>query len=403
MKITRRNFIKNAGALAALGVVSGFPRLSFANLPTDNRFILVILRGALDGLAAVPPYGDRDYKQQRGTLAFASPGEADGVLDLDGFFGFNPALQPLLPLYQKKQLAIIHATSSPYRERSHFDAQNLLENGTINPGGSEGWLNRALQALNADNGAAIAFNQQIPLVLQGKLNVESWAPKNRDVDASSDYMTKIAKMYKQDALLSAAFDEGMKAQSIAEESLSKDDLTASRNAKGADQLYSAAKAAAVFLTKENGPRVAVLEAGGWDTHARQGTADGQLYNRLADLGAGLAVLPEAMGGVWKKTVVIVVTEFGRTVAENGTGGTDHGTGTVAFVMGGGVNGGKVLGQWPGLGSGNLYQNRDLMPTTDMRSIFKTMLYAHLQTPIDTLENNIFPQSASAGLIKNLLA
>ena len=363
MGISRREFLKGAGAMAALGAI-GFPRLSFATLPTDHRFILVILRGALDGLAAVPAYGDREYKSQRGGLAFAMPGELDGALDLNGFFGLNPALQPLLPLYQQQQMAVIHAVASPYRERSHFDAQNLLENGTQSPGGTEGWLNRALQILKADPGAGIAINQQIPLVLQGKLSMESWAPKGRDVNASSDYMTKIASLYQQDPLLSSAFQEGMQVQSMAQ-GMSQDDLTASRNAKDAGALYNGAKAAALFLTKENGPRVAVMEAGGWDTHARQGTANGQLYNRLADLGHGLAALPEAFGPVWKKTVVVVVTEFGRTVAENGTGGTDHGTGSAVFVMGGAMRGGQVLGRWPGLASGSLYQGRDLMPTTDM--------------------------------------
>ncbi|MES2985212.1 MAG: DUF1501 domain-containing protein [Pseudomonadota bacterium] len=401
MSISRREFIKGAGAMAALGLV-GMPRLSFASLPTDNRFILVILRGALDGLAAVPPYGDRDYKAQRRSLAFAEPGELDGALDLNGFFGLNPAMQPLMALYQQKQLAVLHAVASPYRERSHFDAQNLLENGTLAANGTSGWLNRALQALKADAGAGIAINQQIPLVLQGAVDVGSWAAKSRDVDAASDYMTKIASLYQADPLLSTAFREGMQAQQLAQQGLSQDDQTADKNAKDPGALYAAAQAAALFLTKENGPRVAVMEAGGWDTHSRQGTADGALFKRLGDLARGLAALPEALGPVWKKTVVVVVTEFGRTVAVNGTEGTDHGTGSAAFVMGGGVHGGKVLGQWPGLASGNLYQNRDLMPTTDMRSIFKTVLYAHLNAPKAELEGSIFPGSSTAGMIPGLL-
>lgn len=403
MGITRREFIKGAGAIAAMGMVSGFPRFSFANLPTDNRFIFVILRGALDGLAAVPAYGDANYKTQRGSLAFASPGEVGGALNLDGFFGLNPALQPLMPLYQQHQLAIVHAVATPYRERSHFDAQNLLENGTTMPGGTDGWLNRSLQVLQAGKGAGIAINQQIPLVLQGKLDMQSWAPKGRDVNANSDYMMKIAALYQQDAVLSAAFQSGMQAQAVAQSKLTADDLTASKNAKDAGALYPAAKAAALFLTKDNGPRVAVMEAGGWDTHARQGTTNGGLYNRLADLGNALAALPEALGPVWKKTVVVVATEFGRTVAVNGTEGTDHGTGSAVFVMGGPVRGGKVLGKWPGLAAGNLYQGRDLMPTTDMRSIFKAVLMTHLNAPRDAVENVIFPNSASAPAMQGLLA
>ena len=402
MALTRREFLKGAGAMAALGMI-GLPRLSFANLPTDNRFILVILRGALDGLAAVPAYGDPAYKQQRGSLAFAPPGELDGALDLNGFFGLNPALQPLFPLYQQHQMAVIHAVASPYRERSHFDAQNLLENGSTTPGGSDGWLNRALQTLGATKGSGIAINQQIPLVLQGALGMESWATGSRDVNAGSDYMTKIAGLYQQDALLSGAFQEGMQAQATAQAGLSTDDTTASKNAKDAGALYQAAKAAALFLSKENGPRVAVMEAGGWDTHARQGSASGQLYNRLGDLGRALAALPEALGPVWNKTVVVVVTEFGRTVAENGTGGTDHGTGSAVFVLGAGVRGGQVLGNWPGLAPSNLYQSRDLMPTTDMRSIFKTVLAAHLGTARDALDTVIFPGSTTAAPMAGLLA
>jgi uncharacterized protein (DUF1501 family) len=385
-------------------MASTWPRLTFANLPTDNRFILVILRGALDGLSAVPPYGDPAYKARRSTIALSRPGEGDGTFDLNGFFGLHPALDGLMPLYQNKQLAVFHATSSPYRERSHFDAQNLLENGTTHAGGSSGWLNRALEVLQGGNGSAIAINQQVPLVLQGELVAASWAPKSREVDASSAYMTKIASLYKNDPMFASSFDESMRMQDVASQALTQDDMKASGRAKGSEQLYAAAKAAAVFLKKDNGPRVAVLEASGWDTHARQGGATGQLATRLHDLGNALGSLPQALGAdVWNKTVVMVVTEFGRTAAENGTGGTDHGTGGVAFVMGGSVRGGQVFGQWPGLGDGNLYQGRDVMPTTDMRSIFKTVLYAHLRAPVDALESTVFPDSHSATMIRGLMA
>lgn len=402
METTRRNFLKSAGALGAFSLLSaGFPKLSFANLPTDNRVILVILRGAMDGLAAVPPYADPHYKALRGSLAFEPPGDEDGLVDLNGYFGLHPSLAPLAPLYRQGQLAVVHAVASPYRERSHFDAQNLLENGTLKPGGTEGWLSRAMVAGGAENGAALALNEQIPLVLQGAYNASSWAPKAANVDMNGEYMRSVASLYTNDPLLGTAFKEGVRTQLAAEEALPKDDLFAAKGAKGSEQLASAAQAAAGFLAKETGPRVAVLEAAGWDTHARQGTTSGNLAQRLADLAKALALLPGALGPVWKKTVVVVVTEFGRTVAENGTGGTDHGTGGVALVLGGRVNGGKVLGQWPTLG--NLYQGRDLMPTTDMRSIFKTVLAAHLGISSQALESTIFPDSADAGLMHTLLA
>lgn len=398
--LTRRNFIKSAGLLTGCAL---FPRLTFASLPTDNRFILVILRGALDGLAAVPAYGDKSYASLRRSLAFAPPGEADGLLDLNGFFGLHPSLQPMLTLFQTGQMAIIHATATPYRERSHFDAQNLLENGTDKSGGDNGWLNRALGVLGSDATTAIALNPQTPLVLQGEVKTLSWAPKGeRKIDSS--YMEKITELYSEDETLGTAFNEGLRADALMQSELSQEDLLSAGKALGAQHLYGAAKAAAIFLSAEKGPRVAVLEAGGWDTHANQGTGNGQLANRLADLGRALGELPELLGGsVWNKTVVVVVTEFGRTVAENGTKGTDHGTAGVTFLMGGRINGGKIYGEWPGLADSDLYQGRDLKPTTDMRGIFKTILYAHLNAPKDKLDSIIFPGSTDAPVFGELIA
>ncbi len=398
----RRSFIQSAGALAGLSLMGG-PRLAFADLAGDQRIIIVILRGALDGLAAVAPYGDRDYATARGGLAFAPPGNDEGLIDLDGFYGLNPALAPLQALYKQREMAIIHAVATPYRDRSHFDAQNLLENGTTKPGGTVGWLNRTLQLLKADGTRAIALNQQVPLILQGLLETATWSPKGRDIDPNSDYLTKVAQLYQQDPFLGGAFAEAMRTEAMAAQALSSDDRMAARTAKGADQLFNAAKAAATFLATDGGPRLAVLEASGWDTHARQGTTNGQLFNRLNELARALAVFPAGLGAVWKKTVVLVVTEFGRTVAENGTGGTDHGTGGVALVLGGAIAGGQVFGAWPGLAPAKLYQNRDLMPTTDLRSLFKTVLADRLKVPMGPLESEIFPNSTAAGLIKGLMA
>jgi uncharacterized protein (DUF1501 family) len=404
MKMTRRDFLKYTACLTACTALSmGFPKLTFASLPTDNRFILVILRGALDGMAAVPPYGDRDYARIRGSLAFSPPGTEDAALDLNGFFGLHPSLSPLLPLYQNRQLAIVHAVASPYRERSHFDAQNLLENGTIRAGGSEGWLNRALVELGGAGGSAIAINQQVPLILQGKLQVESYAPKGAKWHDGSDYMQKMKALYSQDALLSSTFDEGVRTQEMAVSSLPADDQMAGGKAKGAEHLMGAAQTAAMFLKRDDGPRVAVLEAAGWDTHAGQGTSHGGLANRLSDLGQALSVLPSALGPAWNKTVVVVVTEFGRTAHINGTGGTDHGTGSMAMIIGGRVQGGKVLGQWPGLSENALYQGRDLAPTTDMRGIFRTVLYSHMHASEASLNNIIFPDSDAVSVIEGLLA
>lgn len=402
MPLSRRDFLLRLGAAGACGLMAGLPRLSFASLPTDQRFILVILRGALDGLAAVAPYGDRDYKGQRKALAFGQPGEAEGVLNLDGFFGLNPAMKPLLSLYQQNQMAIVHAVATSYRSRSHFDAQNLLENGTVRPGGHEGWLNRALVALNADKGSAMAFNRQVPLVLQGSIGVASWAPKKGELNEESNYMQRISALYAKDPHLAAAYDDAIRAQGMADMALSEEDQKASGKAKGPEHLLTTAQAAAAFLAKEDGPRMAVLEAGGWDTHARQGTVNGALAPKLADLAEALAILPRAMGGVWSKTTVVVVTEFGRTVSENGTGGTDHGTGTVAFVLGGAIRGGQVLGRWPGLAEDKLFEGRDLYPTTDLRSLLKTVLYSRMGASRSILENQVFPGSSDAGFLQGLV-
>jgi uncharacterized protein (DUF1501 family) len=342
----------------------------------------------------------------RGALAFHPPGSGeDSVIDLNGFYGLHPSLEPLLPFYKQGQLAVIHAAATPYRERSHFDAQNLLENGTTSPGGTNGWLNRALASLGAGEGTAMAINQQVPLVLQGQIGVASWSPKGGKFNETSDYMRKMQSLYQSDALFSPAFHEGMKAQEMAESSMPADDQMAGGKAKPAAQLQGAAQAAAMFLARQDGPRVAVLEASGWDTHAGQGTLHGPLANRLNDLAQALAGLPQGLGPVWDKTVVVVVTEFGRTVHINGTGGTDHGTGGMMMVMGGGsrIRGGNVYAQWPGLGENALYQGRDLMPTIDARSVFRTVLYSHMRASSDALNNIIFPDSATVPYLRQLIA
>jgi uncharacterized protein (DUF1501 family) len=390
MSISRRDLIKSAGALTFLSGFAGLSNLAFADINgTDKRFVLVILRGGMDGLAAVAPYGDPNYEAARGEGLAYAPNE---VVNLDGFFGLSSSLDSLLPIYTAKQLAVFHAVSLPYRSRSHFDSQNVLENGTAFPSGVSGWLNNALSLLGASRTDAMALNQQIPLVLQGKLGVASWAPKGTSFDLNSLYISSISKLYKQDSLLGDSFAAGIAAQQMAEASLPKDDMMASKGAKDADALVGAAKAAAAFLVQKTGPKVAVLEAGGWDTHVNQGKAVGHLATRLKYLGDSLGILRDDLtkGGVWDKTVVVVVTEFGRTVHENGTKGTDHGTGGVSFVMGGAVKGGKVFGSWEGLSTEKLFKGRDLMPTTDMRSIFKTVLVKHFGASSAAVDASVFP-------------
>lgn len=386
--LNRRSFLLSLSAATLVGAAP--MRLAFAATPNDNRFIFVILRGAMDGLAAVPPVGDPAYAQARGSIALP----AGQMLTLDRTFGLHPAMQPLMGLWQQGQMNIVHAVASPYRSRSHFDAQDVLENGSTSASGQHsGWLGRAIAALEQQK--AIAISPQLPLVLQGGGDAaSSWYSKKLGNKQNASFMEQVQRMYAADATLNPYLVQGMAAEQTAQMALSEQDRKSGKKATDVNQFDKVVKSAASFLKQPNGPRVAVLETAGWDTHARQGTMEGDLANKLGKLSAALADLPQELGAdVWSKTVVLVATEFGRTVKGNGTGGTDHGTASAAFVLGGALrNGGKVLGQWPGLAAHQLYENRDLTPTTDMRSLYKAILAEHLQVNNSIIERDIFPDS-----------
>jgi uncharacterized protein (DUF1501 family) len=406
---TRRAFLAGTGA-AALSF--GMPRAVLADAPTDKRFVLIVLRGAMDGMNVVVPYGDRDYAGLRGQIALARPGETDGAIDLNGFFGLHPALAEIAPWYKDGSLLPIQAVASPYRDRSHFDGQDMLENGTLSPRNTDsGWLNRALQSVGAgDRRIGLAVGQTIPLVLRGPTPVASWAPTTMPA-ADENFLELVQTVYKGDPRLSAALADGIRATIAADHAIGSDkeemqSMNAGGNGDGQPR-YTGQKvladAAGKMLADPNGPRIAVFDAQGWDTHAGQGAAKGRLANALGGLSAGLVALRGALGPVWKDTVIVMATEFGRTAHANGTGGTDHGTATATLLAGGGVAGGKVLGRWPGLSEGSLYQGRDLMPTTDLRAVFKTVLREHLRVPQDRLENVVFPNSQDARPIAGITA
>jgi len=392
--LRRRELIKRAGigALAA-----GFPGLMFANTQTDSRLVVVILRGAMDGMAMLTPYGDGNYAKLRGELALPAPGQEGGVLKADGLFGIHPAFQHAHALYQKKQALFVHAVASPYRERSHFDGQDKLENGATTDGFQrDGWLNRALEPLNSSNGreSAIAIAQNTPLILRGDQSVTSWAP-SRMRDANEDTLQRIESMYADDPFFATRLEQAVHAKELAEGMAG----TSRKRGKEASETKALLTATAKFLSEKNGPRVAVLESGGWDTHARQG---GRLASKFSALDQGISALQKELGNIWSKTVVIVVTEFGRTVKVNGTAGTDHGTATAAMLLGGAVNGGRVIADWPGLAPSNLYEGRDLQPTADLRSVFKGVLAQHLHLKEGFLENRVFPGSKTAPIIEELI-
>jgi uncharacterized protein (DUF1501 family) len=392
--LTRRLFLGSSlGSLAA----SALPlRLAFASAPGERRLVLVILRGGLDGLSALPPIGDDDFKRQRGELALAK----SEVLPLDGFFGLHPALASFAELYAQGQLLPLHAVASPYRDRSHFDAQDLLENGGAAPRQQgDGWLGRTLAALGG-SWSGLGVGQDLPLVLQGSSRTTTWAPSALP-GADTAFLARVADLYAADPLLGPALQQGLQANALAGEVLGNSAMGGKGGGKRAEAAM--AEGAGRLIAAEDGPRIAVLELGGWDTHANQGTTKGRLTLALGGLDAALAALQRGLGPAWQETAVVVVTEFGRTVAPNGTGGTDHGTGAAAFLAGGRVAGGRVLADWPGLSKNALYEGRDLKPTLDLRAVFKGLLAEQFALSSRTLESEVFPDSAGAPPLPALLA
>ena len=393
--MNRRELLR---AIGLTTVATQMPGLALASADTSARLVLVVLRGAVDGLALAAPYGDGDYRKVRGELALEEPGPGNGLLDLDGFFGLHPSLQHVHRLFVEEQATIVHAVASPYRERSHFDGQDLLESGATKVGGlRDGWLNRALAPIARNHEVAIALAQNTPLVLRGDNSVTSWAP-SRLPDADGSTIERLQRLYADDEFFATRLEQALNSQEIAA------DMSESNRQRGNDmrQFEQLMTSAARFLTAIDGPRIAVVELGGWDTHANQGAETGALANRLAALDTGIANLCSGLGDAWDDTAVAVVTEFGRTVHVNGTRGTDHGTGTAALLLGGAVSGGNVIADWPGLGKGDLYAGRDLQPTTDLRSMFKGVLEHHLELDSEFVENTVFPDSRIAPPLENLI-
>jgi len=393
--MNRRDILRAMGLTAAAG---SLPGLAFAGAASQSRFVLVVLRGAVDGLALAAPYDDGNYFKVRGELALDRPGETQGLLDLDGFFGLHPSLAGVHKHFVAGEATVLHAIASPYRSRSHFDGQDLLESGATQVGASRnGWLNRALAPLTADNEVAIALAQNTPLVLRGDNSVTSWAP-SRLPDADGSTIARLQRLYADDPFFATRLEQALNSQEIA------GDMSEPKGRRGndAEQFAELMTSAARFLVAPDGPRIAVVELGGWDTHANQGAATGALANRFEALDTGLANLHSGLGSDWDNTVVAVVTEFGRTVHVNGTRGTDHGTATAALLLGGAVNGGKVVADWPGLATGQLYAGRDLQPTMDLRSVFKGILEQHLGLPPNFVANQVFPDSRDAPPSDNLV-
>ncbi|MBV9892166.1 MAG: DUF1501 domain-containing protein [Rhizobacter sp.] len=382
-------------ALAGAGGLAVAPRLVFAGsgAPGGNRFVFVILRGGMDGLGAAPAIGDRDYAAARGPLA--NLGAAP--LAIDATFALHPNLTELHAMVRGGDAAVVHAVGLAYRGRSHFDAQQVLESGANRPYEiATGWLGRALAASGQK---AIAIATAVPLVLRSSAAVDTWAPSVLP-DPSADLVARLERMYAPDAALASALERARTLHLDGPPAMSADTAAmAASTSGGAGQRPGAfvalARRAAEFLAQPIGPQAAVLEIGGWDTHANQANPNGPLASNLRQLDAGLAGLRSSLdaAGAWGRTVVVVASEFGREVAVNGTLGTDHGTGGVAFVLGGPVRGG-VVADWPGLARDKRFEGRDLRATTDLRAVLKGVLAEHLRVPTRVLERDVFPDSAN---------
>jgi uncharacterized protein (DUF1501 family) len=391
--LRRRSALLGLTTAFALGPFS----LALAQAQTDRIFVVVILRGALDGLAAVVPHGDPNLATWRAGL-IPAPGAPGQLLDMGGFFGMHPALKGVHGLYAAGECLPVHAVAGGgYRTRSHFDAQDLLECGADRRLES-GWLNRVVGSLpqrRSPAGQALAVGSNIPLLLRGPAMVDNYAVQDGSERPAPDLYARIAALNAADALTGPAVAEGLRGRDFSISTLG-DAPTAGGNP--ANRFATLAAAAGKMLASPGGPRVAALELGGWDTHADQA---GHLSAPLTQLDGGLVALKQALGEAWQRSVVLVMTEFGRTVRINGTKGTDHGTAGVAFVLGGRVAGGRVGGTWPGLTQAALFENRDLAPTTDLRSIAKGILGAHLGLAQGRMED-VFPGSGKAEAVGGLL-
>ncbi len=393
---SRRELLLASGTLFAW---AHLPKLAYAE-GRDPRFLAIILRGALDGLATVAPVGDPDWVGLRGDNALALGGKSP-ALKLDDFFALNPAMPNLHRMFQGGEAIVVHACATPYRERSHFDGQDLLESGLPKPGPSEsGWLNRALAGLaaggrvNPAGSKVFAVGPVTPLVVRGPAPVLSWSPQ-RVIPASGDTVARLLDLYRHsDPKLANALEDNSKLNAI--EQSGDMDMGQRPGGPGPAQVRAyfaeAAGTAAKFLAQPDGPRVGALALDGWDTHVNEGIANGRLSQLLGSLDDALGAIKSNMGPAWSETVVALATEFGRTARINGTEGTDHGTATVALLVGGALKGGRVIADWPGLKSAALYQNRDLAPTTDLRAVLKGVLKDHLRADDRALAQNVFPGS-----------
>jgi uncharacterized protein (DUF1501 family) len=380
MSLDRRSFLSAATLFTASPVL-------FAQAATERRFIFIIQRGAADGLNTVIPYAEPGYASARGALAI----DASSALKLDGTFALHPSLTKLRDLYAAEQATFFHAVASPYRDRSHFDGQNVLETGGAAPYQlKDGWMNRLVGLLPRTGKEAIAFSPAVPMALRGPVDVTTYAPSALP-QANDDLMLRVEQLYTKDAQLHALWSSALDARGMA---------TGGTGGGAARQDSGAlGKMAAGFLARADGPRIAMIETSGWDTHSGQ---NARLASQLKSLDGLIAGLHEGLAAAWSKTTILVATEFGRTVAANGTGGTDHGTAGAAMLIGGAVQGGRVVADWPGLKGSDLQDGRDLKPTLALDALISNACAQTFQLDTDRTAKTLFPSAGQTQAMYRLL-
>jgi uncharacterized protein (DUF1501 family) len=406
----RRDFLKSmtlAGS-AALALPLGTSSWAATGDASARKLIVVMLRGAVDGLNVVAPYADPRYAALRPGIALAPPGADAGVIDLDGYFGLHPALADLQPLWQARELAFVHACGSPDPTRSHFDAQDYMESGT--PGRKstpDGWLNRLLAVLPGTSTPtrALSVGPVLPRILAGRVastNLASGGATTRaDLLDQPALGSAFEQMYRGDPKLARTYQDARNAHREVMAAADMQETAASAGAPLPNGFPADAARLAALMRRDPNIQMAFFALGGWDTHANQGAGRGQLANRLAPLGRGLALLREGLGPMFADTTIVVMSEFGRTAAQNGNGGTDHGHGNVMWVLGGRVAGGKVHGSWPGLEQAQLHEGRDLAVTTDFRTVLRQISRQHLRLDPGQLDA-VFPGVPVTSVSWNLM-
>ena len=394
---SRRSLLLGFASFAAWAYIPKFARAADGR---DPRLIVIILRGALDGLATVAPTGDPDYAGLHGSLALTLGGE-HAAQPLNSFFALHPSMPNLARMYRDGQAAIVHAVATGYRDRSHFDGQDVLESGYAGPGRVQsGWLNRAMVELPHGDRAVggLAVGTTTPLVLRGTAPTVGWAPVALP-QADDDTATRLLDLYaNRDAALASALAQGLQL----DKSSRGDDMKPRPGQNLVDGMRLAARGTAKLMAADDGPRVAALAFDGWDTHANEGGPVGRLAFLLGGLDGAFAELQSGLGEKWRDTAIVACTEFGRTARINGTDGTDHGTGTIALLAGGAIKGGRVIADWPGLKPASLYEGRDLKPTTDLRAVLKGLLRDQLGLSERVLAEQVFPDSQSVKPLQGLV-